>query len=256
MDLVKSSNPVLSERMFARDHVFGQETMTINGTMNKTGIMLLLVIAGAVYTWGKFYNAFSIDNPGSGIAAVTPWLLVGGIGGFIAAIVTSFKPKIAHITAPVYALLQGLFLGGISAVFESSYTGIVMRAVALTLGVFVVMLLLYRSQVIKVTDKFRMGVFAATGGIALVYLISFVAGFFGAGFSFLHDSSMLSIGISLVVVAVAALNLMLDFDFIDKASASGAPKHMEWFGAFGLMVTLVWLYLELLRLLSKLARRD
>ena len=256
MYIMKSSNHVLSDRMFAREQVFGQETMTLNGTMNKTGLMLLLVIAGAVFTWSKFFTVFNTEFPQEAMSAVTPWLLVGGIGGFIAALVTAFRPKSAGVTAPVYALLQGLFLGGISAMLESSYSGIVMRAVALTLAVFLVMLVLYRSKVIQVTDKFRMGVFAATGGIALVYLISFVAGFFGASFSFLHDSSTLSIGISLVVVAVAALNLMLDFDFIEKASMSGAPKHMEWFGAFGLMVTLIWLYLELLRLLSKLARRD
>ncbi len=256
MDLVKSSNPVLSDRMFASERVFGQETMTINGTMNKTGLMLLLVIAGAVYTWGKFYGAFNTEAPQDAMSAVMPWLLIGGIGGLIAALVTAFRPQSASVSAPVYAVLQGLFLGGISAIFESSYSGIVMRAVALTLGVFVVMLMLYRSRVIKVTDKFRMGVLAATGGIALVYLVSFVAGMFGANVGFLHDSSTLSIGISLVVVGVAALNLMLDFDFIEKASGSGAAKNMEWLGAFGLMVTLIWLYLELLRLLSKLARRD
>ena len=256
MDLVKSSNPVLSEKIFARDQVYGQETMTLNGTMNKTGLMLLLVVLGAVFTWGKFFNAFNGEFPQEAISAVTPWLLIGGIGGFIMALVTSFRPKSAGITAPIYALLQGLFLGGISAMMEGTYTGIVMRAVALTLAVFVVMLLLYRSQVIKVTDKFRMIIFAATGGIALLYLVSFVAGFFGASFTFLHDSSTLSIGISLVVVAVAALNLTLDFNLIERASASGAPKYMEWFGAFGLMVTLIWLYLELLRLLSKLARRE
>jgi uncharacterized YccA/Bax inhibitor family protein len=256
MNLMKSSNPVLSEKMFARDQVYGQETMTINGTINKTGLMLLLVIAGAVFTWGKFFNAFSAEYPQEAMSAVMPWLLIGGIGGFIAAIVTAFRPQSAAISAPIYAVLQGLFLGGISAIFESSYTGIVMRAVALTLGVFVMMLLLYRSKIIQVTDKFRMGVFAATGGIALVYVVSFVAGMFGANVSFLHDSSTLSIVISLVVVGVAALNLMLDFDFIERASGSGAAKNMEWFGAFGLMVTLIWLYLELLRLLSKLARRD
>jgi uncharacterized YccA/Bax inhibitor family protein len=256
MDLVKSSNPVLSDRMFSRDYVYGQETMTLNGTINKTGLMLLLVIAGAVFTWGKFFGVFNSENPQEAMSAVMPWLLVGGIGGLIAALVTSFRPKSAAISAPVYAVLQGVFLGGISAIFESSYSGIVMRAVALTLGVFVVMLMLYRSRVIKVTDKFRMGVLAATGGIALVYLASFIAGLFGVNVSFLHDSSTLSIGISLVVVGVAALNLMLDFDFIEKASGSGAPKHMEWFGAFGLMVTLIWLYLELLRLLSKLGRRE
>lgn len=256
MDLAKSSNPVLSDRLFARDYDYGQETMTLNGTINKTGITLLLVIAGALFTWGKFFTAFVPGNPQAAMSAVGIWLIVGAIGGLITALITSFRPKSSAITVPIYGVLQGLFLGGISAFFESMYGGIVMRAVLLTLSVFAVMLILYRSRIIRVTDKFRMGVFAATGGIALVYLGSFIAGLFGVNVGFLHDSSLLSIGISLVVVGVAALNLMLDFDFIERASASGAPKYMEWFGAFGLMVTLIWLYLELLRLLSKLAQRD
>jgi len=190
------------------------------------------------------------------MAAVAPWLMIGGIGGLIVALITSFRPQSSAITAPIYAVLEGVLLGGLSAVFESMHAGIVMRAVALTMGVFVAMLVLYRSQVVPITNKFRMGVFAATGGIALVYLGSFIAGLFGANTAFLYDSSPLSIGISLVVIVVAALNLMLDFDFIEKASASGAPKYMEWYGAFGLMVTLVWLYLEMLRLLSKFANRE
>lgn len=256
MNLTKSSNPVLNERVFSRESTWSQEVMTINGTVNKTGLMLLLVIAGALFTWNKFFTAFTIDNPQAGMAAVAPWLMIGGIGGLIVALITSFRPQSSAITAPIYAVLEGVLLGGLSAVFESMYAGIVMRAVALTMGVFVAMLVLYRSQVVPVTNKFRMGVFAATGGIALVYLGSFIAGLFGANTTFLYDSSPLSIGISLVVIVVAALNLMLDFDFIEKASASGAPKYMEWYGAFGLMVTLVWLYLEMLRLLSKFANRE
>lgn len=256
MNLTKSSNPVLNERVFSRESTWSQEVMTINGTVNKTGLMLLLVIAGALFTWNKFFTAFTIDNPQAGMAAVAPWLMIGGIGGLIVALITSFRPQSSAITAPIYAVLEGVLLGGLSAVFESMHAGIVMRAVALTMGVFVAMLVLYRSQVVPVTNKFRMGVFAATGGIALVYLGSFIAGLFGANTAFLYDSSPLSIGISLVVIVVAALNLMLDFDFIEKASASGAPKYMEWYGAFGLMVTLVWLYLEMLRLLSKFANRE
>ncbi len=256
MNLTKSSNPVLNERVFSRESTWSQEVMTINGTVNKTGLMLLLVIAGALFTWNKFFTAFTIDNPQAGMAAVAPWLMIGGIGGLIVALITSFRPQSSAITAPIYAVLEGVLLGGLSAVFESMYAGIVMRAVALTMGVFVAMLVLYRSQVVPITNKFRMGVFAATGGIALVYLGSFIAGLFGANTAFLYDSSPLSIGISLVVIVVAALNLMLDFDFIEKASASGAPKYMEWYGAFGLMVTLVWLYLEMLRLLSKFANRE
>ena len=218
--------------------------------------MLLLVLAGAVFTWGKFFNGATYDNPGAGMSAILPWLLIGGIGGFIMALVTTFRPQSSGVTAPIYAVLEGLFLGGISAVFEMQYPNIVMRAVGLTLAVFVVMLSLYRSGMINVNRKFMLGVMAATGGIALMYFVSFIAGMFGANMGFLYGNSNLSIGISLVVVVVAALNLVLDFAFIERASQSGAPKYMEWYGAFGLMVTLVWLYLEILRLLSKLASRD
>ena len=255
MNLTRSSNPVLKERIFSRGYTSSSEAMTINGTMNKTGLMLILVIAGAVYTWNKFFNAVATD-PQEAMAAVAPWLIIGGIGGFITVLVTVFRPQSSGVSAPIYAVFEGLLLGGISAIFESMYTGIVMRAVALTLAVFLVMLFLYRSGIIKVNRKFVLGVFAATGGIALVYLVSFIGSFFGAGFSFLYGNSNFSIGFSLVVVAIAALNLVLDFAFIENAARSGAPKYMEWYGAFGLMVTLIWLYLEILRLLAKVASRD
>jgi uncharacterized YccA/Bax inhibitor family protein len=184
------------------------------------------------------------------------WAAVGAIGGFITALITTFSPRRSAITAPIYAVLEGLFLGAISALFEARFPGLVMRAVLLTFGVFGVMLMLYRSGTIQVNNKFRTIIIAATGGIALVYLVSFVVSMFGVNISFLYDSSPLSIGISLFVVAIAALNLILDFDMIVQGSYAQAPKYMEWYGAFGLMVTLVWLYLELLRLLSKLASRD
>lgn len=255
MNLTKSSNPVFKENVFSRDYRSASEVMTVNGTMNKTAIMLLLVIAAAIFTWNKFFQAIA-TNPEAGAAAVMPWLIVGGIGGLIATLVTVFRPQSAGISAPVYAVFEGLLLGGISAIFEAKFGGIVMRAVLLTLAVFMAMLFLYRSGIIKVTRKLQMGIFAATAGIAMVYLVSFIGGFFGMEFSFLHGNSNFSIGFSLVVVAIAALNLVLDFSFIENAAASGAPKHMEWYGAFGLMVTLIWLYLEILRLLSKLASRD
>ena len=257
MNLSKSSNPVLKEKTFSRDYTMQSDVMTVNGTMNKTALLLLLVVAGAVFTWNKFFEAIA-TNPEAGMAAVMPWVAIGGIGGFVAVLVTVFRPQSSGISAPLYAFLEGLFLGGISAIFESMYPedGIVMRAILLTFAVFFTMLFLYRSGVIKVTQKLRMGIIAATGGIALVYLVSFVGGFFGMNTSFLHGNSNLSIGISLFVVAIAALNLVLDFSFIENASAQGAPKYMEWYGAFGLMVTLVWLYLEILRLLAKLASRD
>lgn len=257
MNISKSSNPILKEKSFKKDYTMQSESMTVNGTINKTATLLFLVVAAAAFVWNKFFDAMA-TNPEAGMSVVMPWIIAGGIGGFIAALITVFRPQNSGISAPVYALLEGLFLGGISAIFDSMYPedGIVMRAVLLTFAVFFTMLFLYRSGIIKVTQKLRMGIVAATGGIALVYLVSFIGGFFGMDTSFLHGNSNLSIGISLFIIAIAALNLVLDFSFIENASAQGAPKYMEWYGAFGLMVTLVWLYLEILRLLAKLASRD
>jgi len=255
INLTKSSNPALKENIFHKDFSYSSEAMTINGTMNKTGLMLLIVMAAAIFTWNKFFAAIAV-NPEGGAAAVMPWVIVGGIGGLITALVTAFRPQSSGISAPIYAIFEGLLLGGISAIFESMFTGIVMRAVALTLAVFLAMLFLYRSGIIKVTEKLKMGIFAATAGIAVIYLVSFIGGFFGMEFSFLHGNSNFSIGFSLLVVAIAAFNLVLDFSFIENAAEQGAPKYMEWYGAFGLMVTLIWLYLEILRLLSKLASRN
>ena len=255
MNLTKSSNPVFKERVFAKDYTVSSEVMTVNGTMNKTALMLLLVVAAAVFTWNKFFDAVA-SNPEAAMSAVMPWIVVGGIGGFITVLVTVFRPQSSGISAPIYAIFEGLLLGGISAILEMQNKGIVMRAVALTLAVFAAMLFLYRSGAIKVTNKFMMGIFAATAGIALIYLVSFIAGMFGANLGFMYGNSNFSIGFSLVVVAIAALNLVLDFAFIERASDAGAPKYMEWYGAFGLMVTLIWLYLEILRLLAKLASRN
>ena len=253
INLTKTSNPALSEKVFARERTATTEVMTVNGTVNKTALMLLLVVAAALFTWNKF---FGVASPEAARSAVMPWVIVGGIGGLITALVTVFRPQSSGISAPIYAVFEGLLLGGLSAIFESMYSGIVVRAVALTLAVFAVMLFLYRSGIIKVTRKFMMGVVAATAGVALVYFVSFIAGFFGANLGFLYGNSNFSIGFRLVVVCIAALNHVLDFDFIDRAAGSGAPKYMEWYGAFGLMVTLIWLYLEILRLLSKLASRE
>lgn len=255
----KSSNPSLTDKVFSRfEGVSSQGQMTVNGTMNKTAMLLGIAVLSAAFVWSKFFAAF-VPGVESAAAAsvVTPWILVGAIGGFIVALITTFKPNLAKITAPIYAALEGLFLGGASAYAEASYGGgIVMNSVALTMGVFVLMLFLYRTEKIRVTGKFRLAIIAATGGIALVYLGSFVLGFFGINVPFLHGNGMISIIISLVIVVIAALNLMLDFDFIDRAAAGGAPKDMEWYGAFGLMVTLVWLYIEILRLLSKITSRN
>ena len=256
MNIGRSSNPILGKAFENTSYAGTQsEVMTIKGTINKTILSLLLVIIAASYTWKMAL---------SGAPGVNIWMIGGGIGGFIVAIVTVFKKEWAPFTVPVYAVLEGLFLGGISAFIAASFKAgpeqafdgqIVVQAVSLTFGVFFTMLFLYRSGIIKATKKFKMGVFAATGGIAVVYLISFVMSMFGASMSFMHDSSLLSIGISLFIVVIAAMNLILDFDFIEKGAQAKAPKHMEWYGAFGLLVTLIWLYIEILRLLAKLRRR-
>ncbi len=257
MNLTKSSNPVFGKNIFSQAATSTEDgVMTVNGTINKTGLMLLIVILAATFTWRKFFGAIDPATPGALPPGVLGWMLAGGIGGFITALITIFSPRRAAMTAPIYAVFQGLFLGAVSAMFEAMYPGLVMRAVSLTFGVFLIMLLLYRSGTIRATEKFRTIIFAATGGIALVYLVSFIAGMFGADFGFMHGNSLISIGFSLVVVVIAALNLILDFDMITKGVNARAPKFMEWYGAFGLMVTLIWLYLELLRLLSKLASRD
>jgi uncharacterized YccA/Bax inhibitor family protein len=226
--------------------------MTLEGTVNKTGILLLCAVATAAWTWHQAINPATAG-------AVPGLLMIGVIGGLIFALVTVFKKTWAPFTAPLYALLEGLVLGGISAVFNMRYPGIAFEAVCLTFGTMFVLLLAYRAHIIRVTQKFRLGVVAATGAIFLFYLMEMVLGFFHVNVGALNainGSGPLGIGISLVIVAVAALNLVLDFDFIESGVAAGAPKYMEWYGAFGLMVTLVWLYLEMLRLLAKLRSRD
>jgi uncharacterized YccA/Bax inhibitor family protein len=245
--IFRSSNPVLQPKVFTGDITAGG-AMTVQGTVNKTGLLLLCVVASAAWTWGKAHSA----NPEDAY----PWMIGGALGGFVMAMVTVFKMNWAGITAPLYALLEGLFLGGISAVFERSYPGIAVRAVSLTFAVLFVLLLAYKTGIIRATRGFKLGVIAATGGIALVYVVNMIMSlFFHTQMSFLYSSSPLSIGISLFVVIIAALNLILDFDMIETGARMGAPKYMEWYGAFGLMVTLVWLYLEILRLLGKLNRR-
>lgn len=246
-DLIRSNNPVLKESAFTGQAITG-ETMTIQGTVNKTGLLLFFVVVSAAWTWGMAHS----ETP----EAAYPWMIGGAIGGFIVALVTVFKQNWSPITAPIYALLEGLFLGGISAVFELRYPGIAVQAVALTFAVMFVMLLAYKFQIIRATRGFKLGVIAATGGIALVYAVSMVMRiFFHSSLSFLYSASPLSIGISLFIVVIAAMNLILDFDMIETATRMGAPKYMEWYGAFGLMVTLIWLYMEILRLLSKVRRR-
>ncbi|MBD2870293.1 Bax inhibitor-1/YccA family protein [Paenibacillus arenilitoris] len=243
----RSGNPTLKESTFRQaGHYSGQNAMTIEGTVNKAFIMLALLLGGAFSTWSMYFNGQN----------VVPYAVGGAIAGLVLALIVSFKPTSAPYLVPVYAVLEGLFLGALSANYESLYNGITLQAALLTMGVFVAMLLAYKTRIIKATENFKLGVFAATAGIALVYLLSFILGLFGVNIPYLHDNSWIGIGISLVIVIVAALNLVLDFDFIENGSRHGAPKYMEWYGAFGLMVTLVWLYIEMLRLLSKIWSRD
>lgn len=244
---MRSGNPSLKKEAFEKfDHIGSGQTMTIQGTVNKTFILLLLLLATFVYSWNQFFS-----NPGS----VLPLILIGAFGGLIVALITIFVPKVAPFTAPLYALLEGLFLGAVSAQYEAQYGGIVFQAVVLTIGVLLSLLLAYKSGLIKVTKNFRLGVIAATGAIFLVYVFSFIGGFFGFEIPHLHEATPFGIAISVIIVIIAALNLVLDFDFIENASESKVPKYFEWYGAFGLLVTLIWLYLEILRLLSKLRSR-
>lgn len=242
---MRSANPTLPDDLYYGSRVYGGERMTVQGVIFKTLISLLLVMLTAGYTWLKFSET---GNP----AAVTPWMIGGAIVGFVLSLATVFKKEWALITAPLYALAEGLFIGGISAIFEQSYSGIVFQAACLTFGTLFAMLMAYQSGLIRVTETFKMIIVAATGGIALVYLIGIVLSFFGIGMQFIFGSGPFGILFSVFVVGVAAFNLVMDFDFIEKGSAMGAPKYMEWYGSFALMVTLIWLYIEFLRLLSKL----
>lgn len=246
-ELLRSNNPALKEKAFTGELAAG-ETMTIQGTVNKTGLLLFFVVVTAAWTWGLSHS----EAP----EAAFPWMIGGALVGFVTALVTVFKKTWAPISAPIYALCEGLFLGGISAIFERSYPGIAIRAVSLTFAVMFVLLLAYKFGIIRATRGFKLGIIAATGGIALVYLVNMVMGlFFHTQMSFLYSRTPLGIGVSLFIVVIAALNLIIDFDMIENAARMGAPKYMEWYGAFGLMVTLIWLYMEILRLLGKVRRR-
>jgi uncharacterized YccA/Bax inhibitor family protein len=244
---MKTSNPALNAKTFDNLRADSQP-MTIQGTVNKTALLLLLAFGSASYTWHLFKT--------SGLQAVSALMLIGLVGGLISALVTIFKKEVSHISAPIYALTEGLFLGGISAQFDQAYPGIVVQAVGLTFGTLLCLLGAYKSGAIKATENFKLGIISATGGLALFYLISFVFSLFGFRLNIIFGNGLFAIGFSLFVVVIAALNLVLDFDFIEKGAEAGAPQYMEWYGAFGLMVTLVWLYLEILRLLAKLRSRD
>ena len=236
----RSGNPVFGDKFNQSQGFIGSERMTLDGTVNKTGILLGLCFFGAIISW-------NIPNP---------LLMFGGaLVGFGLAMYTSFVPRNAGITAPIYAFLKGLFLGGISLVLEMQYPGIAIQAVGLTFGTLASLLFFYKSGLIKPTENYRLMIFSATFGIMILYLVNFVMSFFGAGIGFIHSNGIFGIGFSLFVVGVAALNLVLDFDFIEQGAENSLPKYMEWYGAFSLMVTLIWLYLEILRLLAKLRSR-
>jgi len=245
MAVYRTGNPALGEDTFRGATRTGGASMTLQGAVNKTGISLLIMMATATVTW-------NMENTG----LATLLLVLGLVGGLVVAFATIFKKEWAPFTTPLYAALEGLVLGAISVQYQQRYEGIVPLAVGLTMGTLGALLLAYTSRLIKVTQNFRLGVFAATGAIGLLYLVSFVLGIFGIRIPLIHESGIIGIGFSVVVVTIAALNLVLDFDFIERGAASGAPKYMEWYAAFGLLVTLVWLYLEILRLLAKLQGKD
>lgn len=265
---MRTSNPALHDKVFRPEQTavidttaLGQSTfadqapparaterMTVGGVVEKSAFLLLLLVAGGAFGWSQVERTqVGVTLPG--------WLLVALLGGLGLALVTIFKPRFAAYTSPAYAVVQGLVVGAISALYESSFQGIVLQAVGLTVGVFAVMLALFALRIVKVTEKLRAGIMMATGAVLLVYIASFVMRLFGADVPFIHDTGLVGIGFSLAVVVIASMNLLLDFDMIEKGAAAGAPKHLEWYGAFGLLVTIVWLYLELLRLLSKLRSR-
>lgn len=250
MGLFKGGNPVISEKTFTQSFSTSGDVMTVRGTANKFGLMFIMVLAAASFTWSMFYKGVN----------VVPWMWGSMIGGFVLALVITFKKTWAPVLALGYALCEGLFLGAISAVFDyafrESYPGIIMQAVVLTLGTAGAMYAFYHFGIIRATNTFKKVVITATAGIALFYAIALVLRLFGIQMPYLHDNGIVGIGISVFIVAIAALNLILDFDMIEQGAAHGAPKYFEWYSAFGLLVTIVWLYLEILRLLSKLASRD
>lgn len=250
--MIKSSNPALNSSVFSSEARFtpthshpdaASNTMSIQGTVNKTGIALLIMVCAAGWTWGQdpvLMNGLSV---------------LGAIAGLVVALVLMLKKTWAPVLVPAYAGLEGLFIGAFSATFEQQYPGIVMQAVGLTFATLFALLSAYKSGLIKPTENFKLGVFAATAGIGVFYLIAFLFGLFGVDFPIIYGNSPMSIGLSVVIVVVAALNLVMDFDFIENGEKEGAPKYMEWYAAFGLLVTLIWLYIEIVRLLSKLASR-
>ncbi|MBI3139895.1 MAG: Bax inhibitor-1/YccA family protein [Sphingobacteriales bacterium] len=248
MSIFKSSNPTLQEKTYQGTILEGISTgeeMTLKGTLNKFGVMIMLMIGSTLFAWSQFYKG---SDP-------MPLMMTGVFGGLALAVVMAFKMKWATWLAPAYAVLEGLFVGSVSAIYDYLYPGLPVQAVALTLLVTLIMFLVYRYRIIKVTQKLRMVVVVATSAIALFYLVQWLTYSFSGsavGSSLTNSNTPLSIGFSVLVTGLAAFNLLLNFDTIEKGVEMKAPKYMEWYSAFGLLVTVVWLYLEILRLLSKL----
>ncbi|MES3037129.1 MAG: Bax inhibitor-1/YccA family protein [Bdellovibrionota bacterium] len=245
---MRTSNPALSDKHFGRNLSTTGEKMTIAGTVQKSFLLIGLVLASALWSWK---NTFPTGWAPDVAPQIPVWYFGVIIFTLIISLVIIFKPTTAPFLAPGYALGEGVLLGTISAVFEAKYPGIALQAILCTMGTFIALLVAYQTRIIKVTENLKLGIVAATGGIALVYLIDMGMRFFGMEVPYIHENGMIGIGVSLFIVVIAAMNLVLDFDFIEKGAENGAPKFMEWYAAFGLLVTLVWLYLEMLRLLSK-----
>lgn len=240
--MIRAHNPAFSKKSFTETiNMHSGARMTYEGTMQKSFMLLLLVVLSGSYVWGQFMDG----------ASPYGWMIGGAIAGFILALVTIFNKKIAMYTAPAYALAQGLVLGGITAVFEVMYPGIAVQAVLATLGVFLLMLMLYKNKIIQVSERFTQIMMFALGGVFLTYLAGMIAGFFGVNFA-IFGNGPLGIAFSAVVAGVAALSLLFDFELIEQGVKQHAPKFMEWYASFGLLVTLVWLYIEILRLIAKL----
>ena len=239
------ANPILNDKFVTQERVYEGEAMTVNGTIQITAFLGMLLVVAASYVWSTFNKGYTDQA----------YMLtsVGGIAGFVLGMIITYTRT--KILIPIYAVCEGLLLGGISAMFEQMYNGIVVQAVAGTFAALFSMLILYRANIIKCSDKFRGIIFIATCSIAAIYLVDFIGRFFHYAMPVINSSSLLGIGFSVFVVVIAALNLIIDFDFIEQGAKRMLPKDMEWYGAFGLMVTLVWLYLEILRLLAKLQDR-
>ncbi len=248
---MRSSNPALSDKVF-QGLTATSDRMTIEGAVNKSFLLIFMLGVAAYFSWQSAYPGGWEEQA---VPLIPGWYFPAMLGGVVLGFVIIFKPTSAPYMAPVYAILQGATLGALSSIFEARYPGIVMQAVLCTIGTFLALLMAYRSKLIEATENFKLGIVAATGGVCLVYLLDMGLGFFGIRMPYIHETGLIGIGVSVVITIIAALNLVMDFDFIEKGAERGAPKYMEWYAAFGLLVTLIWLYLEMLRLLSKLRKR-